>query len=110
MIAPSSSSRCSLKRDPRRTFQAQAALDGLAKSELNERLTLSTIWKRAIITVVSAYEESARSMSAGVHVRPFTKFRVVMIDSTSWPVVSAKKATENKFCSLNENVCNPAEF
>jgi hypothetical protein len=62
----------------------QATFKGLETSELSERLTLSTTWNRAIITVVSAYGESARSMSAGVQVRPLTRLRTVMTDSTSW--------------------------
>src|SRR5262249_3990118 len=62
----------------------QATFNGLETSELSERLTLSTIWNRAIITVVSACGESARSMSAGVHVRPLMRLRTVMTASTSW--------------------------
>jgi len=42
------------------------------------------MWKRDIIAVVSARAESARLMSSGVQVRPFTRFRVVIIASTSW--------------------------
>jgi len=61
-----------------------AAFDGRDKSDASERLTRSTMWKRDIITVVSACAESARLMSSGVQVRPFTRFRVVIIASTSW--------------------------
>jgi hypothetical protein len=39
------------------------------------------MWKRAIITEVRAYGESAFSTSSGVHVRPFVKFRTAALNS-----------------------------
>lgn len=77
--------------------QSYATFDGRERSVDNERLTRSTTWKRVIITVVSAWEHKARSISDGVQVRPFVRFLTVMIASKiSSPIASGRPASPKR--------------